>query len=224
MLLDNQAQPGIYRHVTLGEIFEKHVKPYGLKSMLADSNPTLEHFFVGMGASEWHVLELFCRRTLSTRPRINVDGVLDLRQNKSGRSLTIHNAVGGQIYSELSVTTRRQGRVSCVYLKGKDHRYNICVPNLSAMGNEIQTKRYLEIPREYEGDGLKYTKEYMEQKEQSCFFVDILMPRIVDVCVADKVNFLGNTLRFPDLVVVGVEQEMNGSAVFTKLKAHMGRG
>ncbi|GHU86566.1 hypothetical protein FACS1894198_6730 [Clostridia bacterium] len=224
ILLDNQAKPGLYKNVSLTEIFERHVKCHGFKEMLTDGNPKLESLLVKIRASEWHVLELFCKRAMGILPRISADGVLDVRKKVPGKLLNFKNTGGGQIYSSVSVTNRRYGAVSSVYVKGQNHEYGVCVPNLKAIGHETQIKRYIETPREYSGDGLKYAQEYIEKKNRNSFVVDILAPGIVEVRVGDVVNFEGEKLHFEGLTVSGVEHEMSEKQIVTKVRAYRERG
>jgi hypothetical protein len=224
ILLDNQAKPGLYQNVPLNEVFERHAKCYGFKTMLADSNPKLDSLLVKIGASEWHVLELFCKRAIGSSPRVTGDCVLDVRKKTPGKLFNFKNTGGGQIYSSVSVTNRRYGAVSSVYVKGQNHEYGVCVPNLKVIGHEIAVKRYIDTPLEYGGNGLEYAQEYIERKNRNNFVVDILAPGIIEVCVGDVVNFEGEGLHFEGLTVCGVEHELSGKQVVTRVKACKGKG
>ncbi|MDR1260295.1 MAG: hypothetical protein LBJ83_01005 [Oscillospiraceae bacterium] len=224
ILLDNQARPGIYKNISLGEIFERHVKCYGFSEMKADSNPRLEELLIKMGSSEWHVLDLFCKRTIGIKPKIGVNGILNLKKEWRGKSLLFKNSGGGQIYAEMIVVNRRYGIVSSVHYKGTDHKYSMCVTNPRAMGHGIVMKRYLEIPREFSGDGLRYVQEYLKGKNVKCGTVNILVPGVIDVCVGDRVTLESARVNFEGLVVSGVEHEMNSSKMVTRVETFKERG
>lgn len=59
VLMDNEAIPQEYRRVTLQELFEKHIKPYGFQNDLPQA-AVLSHFRVGKGVSEWEAFSDGC--------------------------------------------------------------------------------------------------------------------------------------------------------------------
>ena len=74
VLMDNEAIPQEYRRVTLQELFEKHIKPYGFQNDLPQA-AVLSHFRVGKGVSEWEAFSDGCIQALGQQPFVHLSRV-----------------------------------------------------------------------------------------------------------------------------------------------------
>ncbi len=70
LLLDNEAIPQEYVRVSLDEMFDKHIKPYGFQNELGLTG-SLSNYRVGKGISEWGAFSTFCRRSVGRTPHIH---------------------------------------------------------------------------------------------------------------------------------------------------------
>lgn len=71
VLMDNEAIPQEYSRVTLQELFEKHIKPYGFQNDLPQA-ATLNYFRVGKGVSEWEAFSDGCIQALGQQPFVHL--------------------------------------------------------------------------------------------------------------------------------------------------------
>lgn len=70
LLLDNEAIPQEYVRVSLDEMFDKHIKPYGFQNELGLTG-SLSNYRVGKGISEWETFSTFCKRAVGRTPHIH---------------------------------------------------------------------------------------------------------------------------------------------------------
>lgn len=74
VLLDNEAEPVTYINPASQFIFDRHLKPFGIKSYDADEIPFYGSLKIEKGMTHWQVLEKFCCNRYESHPRITGDG------------------------------------------------------------------------------------------------------------------------------------------------------
>lgn len=82
-LLDNEAQPVTYVNPAAGFIFERHLKPFGIKSFDGDNIPFYGSLRIEKGMTQWQVFESFCRSRYGCAPRITGSGEALMRGAES---------------------------------------------------------------------------------------------------------------------------------------------
>ena len=111
VLMDNEAIPQEYSRVTLQELFEKHIKPYGFQNDLPQA-ATLNYFRVGKGVSEWEAFSDGCIQALGQQPFVHLSRV-------SARLPGTHRPLVGvqDAVLRLSRVVRREKVISQVLLR-----------------------------------------------------------------------------------------------------------
>lgn len=149
LLLDNEAIPQTFQHVSLRDIYNAHCRQYGFAGILYERNPTLSSFTVAKGQSEWQALENFCRQTLELIPHVEGQYIA-ARPRKPARRLTLSNITAdGLRYSSFQLSNRRYGVISKVILKSDTKLYDTPVYNPQGEALGIRRKRYVSPPREW---------------------------------------------------------------------------
>lgn len=75
LLLDNEAIPQEYVRVSLDEMFDKHIKPYGFQNELGLTG-SLSNYRVGKGISEWETFLPSARERLEEHLISTLEGFL----------------------------------------------------------------------------------------------------------------------------------------------------
>lgn len=84
-LMDNQMAARDYTWVSLQNILEGYVYPYGITQVRYDENWSLGAYSVPYGATAWQVLRGFCRWSAGVEPRFSPDGTLVLSAGQGAR-------------------------------------------------------------------------------------------------------------------------------------------
>lgn len=111
-LIDNEANPQIYKRPSLDLIFKRHIEPYGFSYINGNKsifNLTLE---VEKGMSEWDVLETFCTECLKLRPIVNADGSIDATGTSALSDILFSNNGNGIAYNSISQKYNRYKLIS----------------------------------------------------------------------------------------------------------------
>lgn len=107
LLMDNQVRSAEYQSAQLQDILNAYVRPYGIKSIDAQSMGPVGAFTVETGYTCWQVLTGFCRHSANIFPRFGADGTLILRKDGTGKRYVIRGGVLRAQYTE-----QRYGRVA----------------------------------------------------------------------------------------------------------------
>lgn len=105
-LLDNEAPPVTYVNPAAELIFERHLKPFGVKSFDGAPEPFYGSLRIEKGMTHWQVLESFCRNRFDSVPRISGDGRAFM--NGFGGGDTVTFGAQGIVYGSL-----REDRLPC---------------------------------------------------------------------------------------------------------------
>lgn len=92
VLLDNEAEPVTYVNPSAPFIFERHLKPFGLKSYDGDEIPFYGSLKIEKGMTHWQVLESFCRNRYACAPRVTGSGKAMMRGSDSGETVVFGSA------------------------------------------------------------------------------------------------------------------------------------
>lgn len=219
LLLDNQARPQLYSRLSLSDLFERHIKPYGFLQINSPQNKTISNFLVKRGMSEWDVLSTFCKLVGLQEPYVLLNGAIEVNGRNSAKTIKFSNNSKEQPFCDINVLNRRAQSVSQVFIKhGCD--YQLCVPDLKATSHVIFRKRYFESKFASKQDKLAEAEAYLKSKNKLSFLVNIVVPQFIDVGINDRVLINHKKGQFSDLIVCGFKYEKNkwGSRTHLKLR------
>lgn len=141
-LLDNQAEPQVYRDLSLPLLFERHVRPYGFSGWLGDGGSFTGELRVEPGMSEWAVVEAFCRDWLRVVPRLTAEGTLDASGIGRGGPLRFCNW-GGLPYFSLEERRRPCDLLSSLRVRtGPTAGYGLELQSERAVAWGVRRRRF----------------------------------------------------------------------------------
>ena len=146
LLLDNEALPQIYSMVSINNIFDRHMKPYGFLGIRGGKEVVLEKFSITKGMSEWDVINNFCEQAFGITPRITMDGYIDLTDPKDYPILRIDEKNGEICNYMAKENIRRCDLISQIFLRvQKDGAYDQIIINSETEGKGVLRKRYVNL-------------------------------------------------------------------------------
>ena len=116
-LLDNEAIPESYNHPSAGLIYERHVRPYGIRAADADDAVYFGEQVVTKGTSRWTAIRNFCNACYSAVPRISADGVLYMKGLSSNIKTVFSDSGDGLAYTAINESVKRCEEISRVNVK-----------------------------------------------------------------------------------------------------------
>lgn len=141
-LLDNEAAPCAYDHPSLGLIYERYVKPYGILLNESDDAVFFGEQSVTKGASCWRVLKNFCTACYSAVPRVSATSVLYPKGMRNDETIVFGG--GGIRYTAVREIQKRCEEISAVYVKASNTgSYSLPITNPRAMERGVRRVRYL---------------------------------------------------------------------------------
>ena len=143
-LLDNEAEPCCYDHPSASLIYERYVKPYGIRWENEDDATYFGEQQIAKGTSCWAVLKSFCKACYSSTPRITADGVLRMKNVCDPKEVCFSDSGDGISYTALTESLKRCEEISAVNVKlTEDSGYGYRVTNDDAVRRGIRRERYL---------------------------------------------------------------------------------
>jgi hypothetical protein len=141
-LLDNEAMPCAYDHPSLSFIYERYVKPYGIKLSAEDDAVYFGEQSVMKGSSCWRVLKNFCTACYSSVPRISSTGALYPKGIQREDVSVFGN--GGIRYASIREVKKRCEEISAVNVKADTSgAYTLPINNNEALARGVKRERYL---------------------------------------------------------------------------------
>ena len=137
LLLDNEAIPQEYSRVSMEQMFQRHIRPYGFTANL-ERSAVLEHYQVGKGVSEWEAFSRFCQRAVKLRPYLDGRTVRFLLPGRGRRVISSQMPV-----LRMSKTVRRSEVISQVLVRDGQGRYSTGIDNSEAQQLHIRRRRCL---------------------------------------------------------------------------------
>ena len=137
-LLDNEAIPQEYHNISVNEVFEKHIRPYGFQNDLGVTG-RLASYRVPKGISEWEAFSRFCSRAVGRTPYVAGNRVRFFTQGNGNKVIT------PKLYpvKQVSYTIRRTETISQVLIRDKSGQYRTSVSNPTAQKFHIVRRRAL---------------------------------------------------------------------------------
>ena len=197
LLLDNQAQPQMYNHISLNDILTKHIYPYGFSFNY--KNPAelfcyLPKFTVFTATSEWSVLKTFTAEALNLFPFILNNKDIYLSNSFPNSKLTISNNSKSTNnlsstlfnYSSITINTKNFGIISDVFVKQPDNSFTHITNDL-AVNKNIKAKRFSCL-------STNKIKNTLASQNQKYFSISVTLPNIIPTAT-------GNTIAIIDDII-----------------------
>lgn len=182
LLLDNQAQPQMYNHISLNDILLKHIYPYGFTfncNTHSILSAYLPNFTVFTGISEWSVFKTFTTQALNLFPFILNNNNIYLSNSFPSSKLIISNNstsannISSTLfnYFSIAVNTKNFGIISDVFIKQPDNSF-AHITNSLALNKNIKSKRFSNI-------SASKIKNTLTLQNKKYFSVSVSLPNII---------------------------------------------
>ena len=194
-LLDNQARPQTYHNLSLKELLDSHISPYGFSYEKIDPHLlsiSLNSFTVFPKMSEWSVLNSFLNQTLNITPFITDNNQItasfidspfsisnSLNQN-SPSSLINFN------YSYLSSHFHNTGLVSDIFIKNKNSSFNQ-ITNKLAYKNHLKSRRFSLLSK-------NAATNILATQNQNSFSLSLTIPELFPSNIGHKVTVIDDII------------------------------
>ena len=157
LLLDNEAEGMDYEVATAADILRDHVTPYGIRVARQQQLPSVEHFSVASGSSEWAVLYQFACYHGGVTPRFDREGQLILAPWEDAQAWVVDGSVP---VVRLSARDRRYGVVSEVWVRDRTRQAIEVVENRDFKDNGGQCRRIYTMPGKSNYQAMRYQGAY----------------------------------------------------------------
>lgn len=146
-LLDNEAIPVTYSCPCLEDLYQLHLKPYGVRGWRGSSARCSTYYPVRAGVSEWDAVRAFCIGVLGVLPRLTDDLMLDATGEPSGRGMLFSNTqTGAHRYTALTARRVRGGVIGEIaYQSGWEGTYACRARSVSAAARDITTRQVVNL-------------------------------------------------------------------------------
>lgn len=179
-LLDNEAEPVTYKNPSAEFIFERHLKPFGIKTFDGDTQPFYGELKIEKGMSHWQVLEKFCKLRYGKTPVITGAGTA-LMRGKRILPRTITFGRGGIECLSARKKIRPYTLLSEVRLKLEKYGGYKSVLKNNNVSNTVTRVRYVNA---FDDNGAVKTADRMiENGNKNCLEITLKCP----VCLCDVI-------------------------------------
>ncbi|MGI6270639.1 MAG: hypothetical protein ACOYKJ_08955 [Candidatus Howiella sp.] len=217
LLLDNEAQPGLYETISMNDVYYNHIRRYGLERAISQ-NPRLQRqFTVTKGMSEFEVVEKFCRLAGLPRPFADEKGRLALRNYNDQTSLPKN---GGTIFSAEKIIARYKPLSEILLSDPVTRAYSVSIRGTASPAKEVKRRRLRRM----------YTLTAGEQQEEARLLLSesLLGSRIYQVkvsgvdraAVGAKTGFSFDGLAVRDLRIVEREIHYGTDGIYTLFRMY----
>lgn len=215
LLIDNEAKPCTYYRLTLQELFDRHVTPYGFQ--LAQKNSAaLYNFVVPKGSSQWDVLSLFCRKMSGTSPFITPDGLVQTYFKYGKANHLISNVSrDGLRFIRSQVRYKRYGVISSVYLQNNQGSYATHLNSLPAAVHGVNCVRYHIPPNEMVNFPLTSAQKVLDDSMREILTIQVVLPGFLPIRKGDRAVLEQEEKRYDSLIVGDVSVTYNPTSPIT---------
>lgn len=173
MLLDNEAEPVTYINPSSQFIFNRHLKPFGIKECDGDEVPFYGSLKIEKGMTHWQVLKNFCRNRYDTLPRITANG--NALMTGCGNDEPILFGNGGIPYYSLKESRRLCKLISEIKLKLNEFgEYGGSIKNTNPDCRGTERVRYVNAATDK--TTVKTADKMIENSNQSSYVLALECP------------------------------------------------
>jgi prophage tail gpP-like protein len=157
LLLDNQAEAADYTLLTLGQLMQKYVTPYGITLDKATALPEVWGFSVTSGSSCWKVVYEFARYYAGVTPRFDRAGHLCLGNWADGTPTAVEDL--GPV-TEVVFQENRYGVLSQVTVKDSTGWTSQTETNQDFVKRGGQCSRVIQMPKTTGYQARRYNAQF----------------------------------------------------------------
>ncbi len=191
LLLDNEAEAAEYTALSTDLLIERHIEPYGIRTRVEGSLPTLEGFEVSQGESEWSVVKRFCSLSGNPEPRFSPDGTLLLGKHGGKK----HTLTDKSPVISLKHIDRRYGIISTLLVKNRSTGAKYGVKNQPFIDRGGSCHRIITVPKTTGAEAMRYTATYqIKQSAKGKFTVTFVLPQQFPMLPGDEVRIESSIL------------------------------
>ena len=219
LLLDNEAAPYTYAGVSLRDMFNIFVAPYGFTLQQPANAVRQAEFTVPKGVSEWEAFCRFALRACGQLPYLRENRVLLEKPDFTPVHL-IENSGEGLRFCKLEHLNDRCEAISQIYLRDDNGVYQ-CVVSMENLDNvKIARRRYM-IPADEFGsdaqmDAVQRAWRSLWQKER----LRVLLPGMLQAQPGQGARVKHGGLSFEGYYIEQVTHILNANGLFTQLLLH----
>lgn len=175
LLLDNEAVPQTYYVPSVKLIYQRHAQPYGFSAFSGKDSAFSTKLQIQKGTSEWEVIESFCRDNLGTRPRVTLEGKLEMEPQKPADRILFSNK-GGIPYASVKEHFLRYKRISQVLVRSERlGGYHTQVQDSEAAADGILRRRLLNAVDDPKTPVFR-GRQLLEKSREQSYQIELLCP------------------------------------------------
>ncbi|MCI8648806.1 MAG: hypothetical protein HFG20_01670 [Anaerotruncus sp.] len=221
-LLDNEAAPRNYTNVYLLDMYNWHVKPYGLLLPNASINPFFNRYQVLKGTTEWEAFFNFLRSSQYGCAYVSDYGEIILSAHPPVRgTLTFSNRQKDALrFSSLKFTNDRYSPITKFLIRDSDGQYSYSYTNPEEKSLGLTRKRYLIPAEEFtpfsgggEMEGMIRVRHSMLGKR----VITLTCPGLLEARFCDRANVDAGLYQWSELFVYQVRHRMSAGGCSTVL-------
>lgn len=213
-LLDNEALPQAYRNLTIHQLFNLLVRPWGFTLLLHSNPTTVPEFTVRKGQSLWGAFSTLSRLACGATPFVEGD-VVSVGNPVWGETWVL----GSPDYPFLSLeqVIDHYAVLSKVFIRNSDGDYPTEVINPDAISRDIARTRYYIPAGEYsclpQWDANQRIRRSMKEMEG----VALTMPGIFQIGLGETVWINHQLASLPNLAVEEIIHTVGQEGARTRL-------
>ncbi len=222
VLLDNEALPQLYTNISLSDLFNNHIRPYGFQTLIADDNPFFNRYQILKGVSEWEAFSNFFRNTAYGNAFIDDDDNIVCRMAEpSGTTHTFSNRdAAARHYANLKITNNRYSPITRFVIRDDEGVYSYAYDNSKTDQLRLKRKRYLIPSVEYtlsSNGGIIDASLRIRRSMLGKLVITLTCPDLLACGVRDRVNLDTGFEQFEGLFVQQVRYKLAASGITTTL-------
>lgn len=190
LVLDNEALPQTYYDITTGELFRRHLRPYGFTRLDVPREVKLGIFTVPKGMSEWEVFSAFCFQAYGREPIVGAGDTVIVQARETSPAAVITNRPGrsGLRYLSAEDILRRASVVSEMLMRDKQGNYSRLLENPFGNPWQVQRRRYIIPAAEYATVPLADGYQRFLEAQRASHTAEAVLPGWADLWPGDCIQ------------------------------------
>lgn len=190
LALDNEALPQTYYKITTGELFRRHLRPYGFTRLEVPREVEIGLFTVPKGMCEWEVFSAFCNQAYGHSPIVGAGETVIVESRETSPAAVISNRPGrsGLRYLSAEDILRRASVISEMLLRDKQGNYSRLLENPFGNPWQVQRRRYIIPAAEYATVPLADGYQRFLEAQRASHTAEVVLPGWADLWPGDRVQ------------------------------------